>query len=188
MLQEGAYKGAAEPLTRSSASPEFRSQLESVIDDFYNQMIATIAADRKLDRGKVKDLIDQGLFTATAAKEAGLIDRIEYLDQFRDELAKSLHVNEVKLVEDYGKKQVDTDFSGVGGFMKLVQMLMGIEPSSSGGKNKKIAVVYAVGAITTGESGGGLLSEETVGRRYAHQSAATGRRRREGHRDRAADR
>ncbi len=163
MLQEGAYKGAAEPLTRTSASPEFRHQLESVIDDFYNQMIDTIAADRKLDRGRVKDLIDQGLFTATAAKEAGLIDRVAYVDGFLDDLAKELKVDEVTLAEDYGKKQVDTDFSGMGGFMKLMQALMGGESSGSGGKNKKIAVVYAVGVINTGESGGGMLSEETVG-------------------------
>ena len=57
-------------------SPEFRKQFESVIDDYYEQMVETIAADRKLDADKVKDLIDEGLFTAERAKEAGLIDRI----------------------------------------------------------------------------------------------------------------
>ncbi len=87
MMQIGAYKGAAEPMTRSDMSPEFRKQFELVIDNYYDQMIDTIAADRKLDRGKVKDLIDEGIFTAAAAKEAGLIDRVAYIDQFRKDLA-----------------------------------------------------------------------------------------------------
>ena len=49
-------------------SPEFRKQTETVIDDYYQQLIETIAKDRKLDRGKVKDLIDEGLFTAQPRK------------------------------------------------------------------------------------------------------------------------
>jgi protease-4 len=163
MMQIGAYKGAAEPLTRSGMSPEFRKQFESVIDDYYNQMIATIAHDRKLDSGKVKDVIDEGLFTATAAKEAGLVDRVAYIDEFRKDLGEKMKVEEVTLVEDYGKKQIDADFSGFGGMMKFMQMLMGGENQEKGGKNKKIAVVYAVGVITEGESGGGLFSEATLG-------------------------
>ncbi len=163
MMQIGAYKGAAEPLTRTGMSPEFRKQFESVIDNYYSQMIDTIAHDRKLDSGKVKDLIDEGLFTATAAKEAGLVDRVAYIDEFRKDLAEKLKVEEVTLVEDYGKKQIDADFSGFGGMMKFMQMLMGGEAQEKGGKNKKIAVVYAVGVITDGESGGGLLSETTLG-------------------------
>ena len=163
MMQVGAYKGAAEPLTRSGMSPEFRKQFELVIDNYYDQMIDMIAADRKLDRGKVKDLIDVGLMTAEAAKASGLIDRIAYLDEFRKELAEKLKVDEVTLVEDYGKKQVDTDFSGIGGFMKLMQSLMGGESQEKEGKNKKIAVVYAVGVIMDGESAGGLFEEATLG-------------------------
>jgi protease IV len=163
MMQIGAYKGAAEPLTRSGMSPEFRKQFELVIDNYYDQMIDTIAADRKLDRGKVKDLIDEGIFTAAAAKEAGLIDRVAYLDEFRKNLAEKLKVDEVTFVEDYGKKQLDTDFSGIGGFMKMMQMITGGESEEKSGKNKKIAVVYAVGVITDGESGGGMFQEATLG-------------------------
>ena len=119
--------------------------------------------DRKLDRGKIKDLIDVGITTAEAAKSAGLVDRIAYIDEFRKELAETLKVDEVTLVEDYGKKQVDTDFSGIGGFMKLMQTLMGGESQEKEGKNKKIAVVYAVGVIMDGESSGGLFDEATLG-------------------------
>ncbi len=66
-------------------------------------------------------------------------------------------------VEDYGKKQVDTDFSGISGITKLLQMLAGGDSQAKSGKNKKIAVVYAVGTITDGESSAGLFQEATLG-------------------------
>jgi len=120
----GAMMVASEPLTRDKMSPEFRKQTELVIDDFYQQLVETISAERKLDAGKEKDLIDEGLFTAAHAKEAGLIDHVEYLDEFRKELDEKQHVDDVTLVEDYGKKQLDEeDLSGFAGFMKMIQML-----------------------------------------------------------------
>ena len=70
MLQMGDYKGAAEPYTRENMSPEFRKQMESVIDDYYSQLVETVAADRKLDIGKVKDLIDEGLFTPPGPRKS----------------------------------------------------------------------------------------------------------------------
>jgi protease-4 len=162
MLQVGDFKGAAEPVTRSEMSPEFRKQFESVIDDLYNQMVDTIAAERKLDRGRVKDLLDQGLFTAAAAKEAGLIDRVAYEDEFRASLKDQAKADEIKLADDYGKQKVDVDFSGFGGMMKLMEMISGGGESKKTSKGKKIAIVYAVGVIMPGESASGLF-EATLG-------------------------
>jgi protease IV len=164
MLQMGDYKGAAEPLTRENMSPEFRKQTEKVIDDYYQQLVDTVADERKLDIGKVKDLIDEGLFTADHAKEVGLIDHVEYLDQFRKELAEKKHVDDVVLAEDYGKKQLDEeDFSGFAGFMKMFELFSGSEQRGKVSSAQKIAIVYAVGEITTGESKGGGFSSERMG-------------------------
>jgi protease-4 len=162
MLQVGDFKGAAEPLTRNEMSPEFRKQFETVIDDLYNQMIDTIATERKLDRGRVKDLLDEGLFTAAEAKQAGLIDRVAYEDEFRAALKDQSKADEIKLVEDYAKQKMDVDLSGLGGMMKLMEMMAGGSKSKSGGKGKKIAIVYAVGVIMPGESMSGFF-EATLG-------------------------
>ena len=80
----------------------------------------------KLDVGKVKDLVDEGLFTAHA-KEVGLIDHVAYEDEFRKQLADQQKVDEVSLDDDYGKKKVDEDFSGFAGFVKMFEMLSGVE-------------------------------------------------------------
>ena len=80
-------------------SPAFRKQYESLVDDFYEQMIETIAADRKLDAKQVRSLIDTGLFTATAAKAAGLIDTIAYGDEIEEQIEGSLKTKDINLVK-----------------------------------------------------------------------------------------
>jgi protease-4 len=150
-LHMGRFKGAAEPVMRTEMSPEVRKQYELVIGDLYDSMVDQIAADRKIEPAKVKALIDQGLFTAEAAKTAGLIDRVAYDDQFQAALKKTLGVEDMAMVKKYGKKKVDTDFSGFGGMVKLMQAVMGVEASGPSAPNK-IAVIYAVGAIVDGPS------------------------------------
>ena len=66
-------------------------------------------------------------------------------------------------VKNYGKKEVDTDFSGPMGFFKLMQTMMGGESSTSERKGKKIAVVYCLGPIVTGKSESGFMGEESMG-------------------------
>ena len=151
-MQVGNFKGAAEPYTRSEMSPEFRKQFESVIDDYYALMIETISKDRQLDAGKVKDLVDEGLFTAARAKEVGLIDRVCYEDELQDQLKTALAVDEVKVEKDYGKKKVDTDFSGFAGFIKLMEMLSGQDSAAKSSKGNKVAVIYATGPIMDASS------------------------------------
>jgi protease-4 len=70
-------------------------------------------------------------------------------------------------VKNYGKKEVDTDFSGPMGFFKLMQAMMGGRSSTGQARGKKIAVIYAVGPIVTGESqsdpfGGNVLGSTTI--------------------------
>jgi len=162
-IQIGAFKGAAEPMTRTEMSPEFRKQFESVIDDYYQLMVETIAKDRHLDEKQVRELIDRGLLTAEQAKKAGLVDRVCYEDEFHAEIKKQLDATELAIDREYGKKKIDTDFSGVTGFMKLMELMMGAEPTKKISKSEKIAVVYAVGPIMDGESKSGLFGDETVG-------------------------
>ena len=91
-LRMGKYKGFVEPMSRDSMSAPLRESLQSIVDDTYDDMIATIAKDRHLPDYQVKSLVDHGLFSATAAQEAGLIDEVLYADQFEASLGKRLKV------------------------------------------------------------------------------------------------
>ncbi len=162
-LQMGKFKGAGEPMTRSSMSEPLRESLEAIVDDAYEQMVGTIAADRHIVDLDVKKLIDRGLFSAKMAKKAGLIDDILYADEFEASLAKRLKVEKVEVVSNYKKKQVDTDFSGIGGIVKLMELFSGGKKAEASSKKQKIAVVYAVGEIIEGKSQSGMFSGSSLG-------------------------
>jgi protease-4 len=159
----GDYKGFAEPYTREKFSEPVRENMTALVDGLYDEMVTTIVKDRPLSVSQVKEIIDTGLLTATRAKELGLIDRVAYADTLRDDLAKTYGTDEVVYVKNYGQKKVDADFSGPMGFLKLMQAMMGGDEASHRDHGQKIAVVYAVGSITTGKSKSDALGDSTMG-------------------------
>ncbi|HLJ11006.1 MAG TPA: signal peptide peptidase SppA [Planctomycetaceae bacterium] len=162
MLRVGEYKSAAEPYSRTEMSPEFRKEMEEILDDRYSQLVDTIAASRKLAREKVTAAIDAGPLTARQAKDLGLIDRLGYEDDLDAALEKKADGKTFKLVKKYGKKKTDTDFSGLPGMMKMMEMLMGIEQPKRKSSNPKLAIIYANGLIMTGKSQSDFLTGESV--------------------------
>jgi protease-4 len=147
----GEAKGAAEPYTRRKWSEPVKANITSLLDDLFEQTIDSIAMERPMKRESVAKAIDKGLLTAREAHELGLVDRLAYSDELRSALAKHEGVARVSYVENYGKKKVDTDFSGPAGFFKLMGMMAG-GGRQAGSANKRIAVVYAVGPIMSGKS------------------------------------
>ncbi|MBN2023733.1 MAG: signal peptide peptidase SppA [Pirellulales bacterium] len=163
MLQMGKYKGAGEPYTRSGMSPALRESFEAVVDDGYKRLVDTVAKDRKLEDYQVKTYIDQGLFTAAEAKKVRLIDQVLYVDEFLTSLKKRLGADELGLVTKYKSQSREEDFSGMAGMMKLLQIMMGGKPTATTSRNKKIAVIYAVGPIVQGKSSSSLFGESVLG-------------------------
>jgi protease-4 len=163
MMHVGDFKGAAEPFTRDSLSEPVRKNMTALVDDFYDEMLTTIAADRDLKVEDVRKAVDRGLLLAKEAKEAGLIDRVAYPDEFRKSLEKEYKADKLVYVENYAKKKVDTDFSGPMGMMKLFQTIMGEGGAKRGDKQAKVAVVYAVGPIMSGESQSDLFGANAMG-------------------------
>jgi protease-4 len=159
----GDYKGYAEPYTREKFSEPVRENMTALVDGLYDEMVTTIVKDRPLSVSQVKEIIDTGLLTATKAKELGLIDRVAYADDLRNDLAKSYDTDSMVYVKNYGQKKVDADFSGPMGFLKLMQAMMGSDEESHRDHGQKIAVVYAVGAITSGKSKADALGDDTMG-------------------------
>ena len=162
LLQMGKYKGAGEPLTRTDLSPAVRESLEKMVDDAYGETVGLIAKDRKLPPAKVKELLDQGMFTAQMAHKAGLVDQVAYADELQASLRARLQADEIEVLPAKEKKAMDADLSGLSGFMKLMEMALGGKPQARPTPQQKIAVVYAVGPIVTSSSSGGLFREELV--------------------------
>jgi protease IV len=164
-LKMGKYKGALEPYTRTDMSQPLRESLEAVVDDVYSEMTGVIAADRHTNDMMVKSLMDHGFFTAEGAKKAGLIDQVLYADQFEKRLQRKLGAESLDIITNYKVKNIEADFSGIGGLMKFMELLTGGKSSESAGKKQQIAVVYAVGTIMEGKSSSSMLGESVLGSR-----------------------
>ncbi len=160
VLQMGDYKGAVEPFTRTSLSKEVRQNLESVLDDFYEKnyvgVIVQSRAGKKFTAEQVKKLIDEGPYTAKKALALGLVDRVAYSDGFRDAMQKSLDTEKLVVQRNYGMPKPEEPSLAM--FMKLLS-----PPPTSSSSKPKIAVIYAVGPITTGKGGEGLFGGHVVG-------------------------
>jgi protease-4 len=157
ILQVGEFKGAGEPLTRTSMSPQLREQYEQFVGDLYEQFVERVASARGLAVERARELVDIGVFTPESAMEAGLIDAVAYEDEVISGLASQANIDEPAVARNYAAREVDNDFSGIGGMVKLLEMISGGGKKSSKSRNKRVAIVHLTGEIRDGKGTEGLL-------------------------------
>jgi protease-4 len=145
-LHVGAYKGAAEPLTRDAPSKEMEETLGAILDRRYQTMVEIVAADRKLAPDAVKGLIDTGLFSSEQAKTQRLVDDVLPFEAFRDEVVAGPWTK-LRLSESLAKDKLATG-------IKLLRFIGAAAPDRPAGDH--VALVYAIGNIIDGD-GGGIL-------------------------------
>jgi protease-4 len=163
ILQVGEFKGAGEPLTRAAMSPQLREQYEQFVGDLFEQLVERIAADRRLPAERVRELVDVGVFTPEAALDAKLIDAIAYDDEVAAALAGRIKETQPKVARDYAAQKIDNDFSGIGGLVKLVEMLSGKKQASPSGRDRQVAIVHLTGEIRDGKGSDDLLAGGAAG-------------------------
>lgn len=165
VLKMGDFKSAVEPYIKEEMSDANREQITSMLDDnFENEILDAMIkgrASKKWKREDAKAIVDQGPFTAGKSQELGLVDALIYDDQIDATIAKELAVEKVSMQKDYAKsKAKELDFSNP--FALMSAMTSPKKKSSS--NNPKIAVIYAVGAISSGKSSvDPLMGGETMG-------------------------
>ncbi len=173
ILQVGDFKGAGETFTRSEMSPELKKQYESLATDFFDQLTTTIASDRNLSTERVLQLIDKGLFMADDAKKHKLIDRLAYENEWKTFLQKGDPKQEIHLLDKYGQKTIENDFSGFAGMVKFMNLLMGTKSKNTSSSYPQIAVIYVNGAIVPGKSSNTLVGSKVVGSETIIQAIQT---------------
>ncbi len=162
-VQAGDYKGAAEPFMRRSMSPEFREQLERVVDDLYSQVCLAVAGRLGCGLDEAAAVIDRGPYTAARAAAVRLIDGTVRSALGENDVTKLLGATTVQLVKNYGveRRRVAGGFAGM---MQLMQLLMNPPARKAPrGDAPLVAVVYCTGLIVEGKSGYSLLGDATMG-------------------------
>ena len=86
VVRQGIYKSTPERFTRKSMSPQEREALGAYLDDVYAALVGALAEGRRLPKARIRELLDDGVRTASAALKAGLVDAILYPDEIEDHL------------------------------------------------------------------------------------------------------
>jgi len=143
----GDYKTAAEPLTRTGPSPESEEMTNWLLDSLYDSLVKMIAESRDMTPDKVRQLIDEGPYSAEEARKAGLIDAVEHRQDFVAEL-KNRYGGSVTIDTHYGQQdELDLPSDPFGLLSKIMELL---NPARKGGGKQSVAVVYVEGPIMTG--------------------------------------
>jgi protease-4 len=130
------YKTAMNMLTEGSMTPPHREETQALLDSAYGQVVRGIAADRKLDPAQVRAFIDQGPLLAEEALKDKLIDRIGYRDEATDALV-----------------------AAVGAKGRPLPLRRYLERAGRPhDKGPTIALIYATGLITQGDSASNPLA------------------------------
>jgi len=135
------YKSAYFQLTEDEVPEAFREEMDSMFDDWFDQFITDISAQRGLERDVFESLCDGGFILASDAKEQGLVDVLAYTDiadSLTNRMTRSRIVDGMRLTEerhrDYGWTSPPA-----------------------------VAVIAAMGSIAVGENRSGFMDGNVMG-------------------------
>jgi len=139
--RECEYKSAYANYTEDKLPEGYKRQIDEILDDIYDEWLTNVAKDRGIEKSKLTELADGRLIMATTAKEAGLIDEIGFYD-FAD-----------SLVAEMADAKVDSK-------LRLSKIR---HEKYDWGVPRRIAVVFAMGAIMDGENRSGFMEGNVMG-------------------------
>jgi protease IV len=143
-IHVGDYKTASNTFTEHTFTPAHREMAESLNTDLYEQVIAGIAESRQKTATDVRRLVDHGPYLPEDAVRAGLVDDLAYQDEIDDKV--QLGRGRINTLRQHEYRNVALNSLGLN-------------------RGPRIAVIYAVGLISTGASnrdGGQVIGSDTM--------------------------
>lgn len=145
----GEYKSAAEMFMRKGPSDESAAMDDWLFDSLFGSIQTLIAEGRGVDREQVRKWIDEGLYSAESALQAGIVDAVETREDLTA-VVKKAHGVTVKFEKSYAKKSgPDLDLNNPFAALQIwVQILGG--PQQRRSTKDAIAIVHVDGPIMLG--------------------------------------
>jgi protease-4 len=150
IIRHGKFKSAVEPFMLDKMSDENREQMMAIIDALWGEIIQTISDTRNISVEELTQIADGLLIkNPEAALEFGLVDKLMYKDELLAELKTMLSVEEKDDIES----------------VTLAKYTNAPDPKKERPDRKnKIAVVYALGEIISGEGSDDIIGSEKISR------------------------
>jgi protease-4 len=137
------FKTAYNMFMEKGFTEAHKVMLEAIYRDIFLEYVRAVAEARKKSEAEVRALIDRGLYQGEQALDTGLVDELLY----EDELGKLLQENNRRLQR-----------APLSEYLRISPASVGLE------RGRKVAVVYAVGAIVGGERAFGTIGGRTLSR------------------------
>jgi len=119
----GKYKDAPDMFTKTESSAETREVINQLLDQFYGDLINTVADGRKKSPAAVRALIDNGPFIGKEALNGGLVDALIYEDQMYDQLRQQLKLSALEKIADRDYSRAAATNLGVDGPTKIALLV-----------------------------------------------------------------
>lgn len=142
------FKSFGEVFTEDKMSEANREQNRVLLSGLWAEHLDAVASSRKLDKDRL-NLIADSLMVRNAddALEMGLVDGLKYRDEVLDILRERMEIPADKELK----------------FAELGKYARSFTPDhAKGGKKDKLAVIYAEGSISTGESEEGMIGSTSL--------------------------
>jgi len=127
----GKFKSAVEPYYLTKSSDANRLQSEKYLQAYHDQLATTISEYRSISIEKADEIITEGLAqNAEDALELGLVDRLQYYEDYEEYMQSYLGKKKLNLIE-------------LGTYLSS-------NPKWTASSKNKIAVIYAEGTVAGG--------------------------------------
>ncbi|MEM9235633.1 MAG: signal peptide peptidase SppA [Verrucomicrobiota bacterium] len=144
VIHIGDFKSFGEEFYRTGPSEFAEKQTQEMIGGIYDQLTGDIAEGRDLPKEKVDEMVDLGTFTPEQAKEAGLVDELNYRTDFNAMLREKYA--EADFDDEYALP--DLDGPEIDGIFDLFKLMLDSGDDASGSADY-VAVVALEGAISS---------------------------------------
>jgi protease-4 len=146
VIRHGKFKSAVEPFIADKMSPENRAQIKKFVDDMWNHTVEKIAESRKKSPAEIRLIADSiKVQHAEDAVTYGLVDQLAYEDEV------------TAILKEKTAKKTDEK-------LNLISLgkYKNVAAKADSYVKEKIAIVYAVGAIGSGEGDDESIGSETT--------------------------
>ncbi len=145
------FKSAVEPFMYDKMSEANREQMMTFMNSIWGNMVKQMGESRKISVADFNIIADSLWASNPAkAKELHLIDVIAYQDEFMQALLDTMNV----------KKEKDLNCISIGDYASTVK------PKNLKAKDK-IAIIYAIGEIQSGEGNDEVIGSERIAKAVA---------------------
>lgn len=144
VIHIGDFKSFGEMFYREGPSDEAKQQEEQLIDDIYRQLVADVAAGRKLAPGEVAEIIDDGSLNAADMAGKGIADHLLHRTDFVKKVRET-YGKDAKYDRSY--ELPDLNGPEITGMLDILKLAFAKDDSANPRKDF-VAVVVLEGDIT----------------------------------------